>query len=151
MVPRYEVVVSSSYEVLVDFSCENVPIHLLDFPVANFNGHQVIPKDMMIVADAIVNDDGQQQPNAAQAHQQHGDVNLASPTGEEIYVQGAGILSNKHYWGSKWRCTAATARTTRKRCCNKTHDLSGRCYLHRDFAAYMELEGCWVEMVSSNI
>jgi hypothetical protein len=45
VVPRYEVVVaSSSYEVLVDFSCENVPLHLLDFPVTNFNGHQVIPR-----------------------------------------------------------------------------------------------------------
>ena len=41
-------VVSSSYEVIVEFSCENVPIHLLDFPVANLNEHQVIPKDMMI-------------------------------------------------------------------------------------------------------
>ena len=107
--PRYKVVVSSSsYVVLVDFSYENVPMHLLD------NGHQVIPKDMMIVTEAIVNHDGQQQPSAAQSRQQHGDVYLASPTGEEIYVQGAGMLSNKYYWGSKWRCTA-TARTTRKR------------------------------------
>ena len=67
--------------------------YLLDFPVANLNAHQVIPKDMMIITEAIVNHDGQQQLNAAQAHQQHGDVYLASPTGEEIYVQGAGILS----------------------------------------------------------
>eukprot|EP01036_Dinobryon_divergens_P028237 gene28237-37150_t len=139
VVPRYEVVVSSSssYEVLVDFSCESVPMHLLDFPVANFNGHQVIPKDKMIVIEAIVNHDGQQRPNAAQAHLQHGDLYLASPTGEEIYVKGAGILSNKRYWGYKWRCTAM-ARTTHKRCCNKTHDSSGRCHLHRDFAAYPE-------------
>jgi hypothetical protein len=51
----------------------------------------------MIVTEAIVNHDGQQQPSAAQAHQQHGGVYLASPKGKEIYVQGgAGILSNKH-------------------------------------------------------
>jgi hypothetical protein len=56
MVPKYKVMnCDSSYVVVViDFACEYVPIHLIDFPVVEFNGRQLIPTDPMIVSDAIV-------------------------------------------------------------------------------------------------
>jgi hypothetical protein len=106
------------------FACDFVPVHLIDFPEADFNGSDWISTDPVVVLEAFVNHDEQ--------GENHGDVFLASPDNREVYVHGAGFLSNKHYWGSRWQFTAI-ARTTSKRCCNKTHHSSGRCHLHRDF------------------
>jgi hypothetical protein len=133
VVPRYQVLMSTttSYRSIVDFACDYVPVHLIDFPVAELDGRKLIPTDPMVVMEAIVNHD-ELEP---QSGENQGGVFLASPDEREVYVRGAGFLSNKQYWGSKWLCTAI-ARTTNKRCCNKTHHSSGRCHLHRDFTRY---------------
>lgn len=134
VVTRYEVLVSTSYRSVVDFACEYVPVHLIDFPMAELHGQKLIPTDPMVVMEAIVDHD-ELVPMQGETHQ--GDIYLASPAGKEVYVHGAGLLSNKEYWGSKWQCTAIAKRTTR-RCRNKTHHSSGRCHLHRDFIRYPE-------------
>lgn len=52
VVPRYEVLVSTSYRSVVDFACDYVPVHLIDFPVADLNGQKLIPTDPMVVMEA---------------------------------------------------------------------------------------------------
>lgn len=49
LVPRYEVVVSHSYQSVVDLACEYVPVHLTDFPVVDDNGQKLIPTSPMVV------------------------------------------------------------------------------------------------------
>jgi hypothetical protein len=125
VVPRYEVLVSTGYRSLIDFACVYVPVHLLDFPVVELNGQKIIPTDPMVVIEAIVNHDETEYIHK----EKQGGVYLASPEEREIFVHGVGLLSNKQYWGSKWQC-AVIARTSSRRCSNKTHHSSGRCHLH---------------------
>lgn len=133
VVPRYEVSVSTSYRSVVDFACDYVPVHLIDFRVADLNGQKLIPTDPMVVMEAIVNLDEM----GGIPGERQGDVFLASPENREVYVYGARLLSNKQYWGSKCQCTAIE-RTTSKRCRNKTHHSFGICHLHRDLTRYRE-------------
>lgn len=96
VVPRYEVLVSTSYRSVIDFACDYVPLHLIDFPVVDLNGQKLIPTDPMVVMEAIVNHDGLE----AISGEGHGDVFLVSPADKEVLVHGSGFLSNKQYWGS---------------------------------------------------
>jgi hypothetical protein len=131
VVPRYEVLVSTGYRSLIDFSCEYVPVHLLDFPVVELNGRKYNPAHPMVVIEAIVHHDETEYI----LKEKQGGVYLASLEEREIFVHGVGLLSNKQYWGSKWQCTAI-ARTSSRRCSNKTHHSSGRGHLRRDFPRY---------------
>eukprot|EP01032_Pedospumella_encystans_P012352 gene12352-14298_t len=57
IVPRYTVLVSTSYCSLIDFACDYVPVHLINFPVAHMNGRFFHPKDPIVVIEAILNHD----------------------------------------------------------------------------------------------
>lgn len=139
VVSAYEVVPSHSYRVVLSFSCDFVPLHFLDLPEIVVGGLSVPPIDLMVVTEAILDHDGQQE-----SADNPTEVCLVSPEGREVPVSSCGFLFNRYLWGRETQCVA-TAKKTQRQCLNRTHHVSRRCHLHRDVALYP----AWVSGVTS--
>lgn len=141
VVQRFQVFKSNGYRVIVDFICSFVPVDLVEFPNVVIEGCVVMPTDPITVVEAIVDHDGQLGVDVEQPDCLH----LVSPEGKEVLVSEGAILSNIPYWGSRWQCIA-TAKTTHKRCRNRTHDVLRVCLIHREAGVDKEGEEYGVAM-----